>query len=388
MIIPYGKHKIDNNDIKNVQKSLKSQFIAQGPLVRKFETNLKRKVKSKYCVAVNSATSALHISCLALGINHKNLVWTVPNTFVSSANAALFCGATIDFVDIDEKNFNICLRLLKKKLEISKKKKKLPSLLIVVHLAGNPTLAREIRKLSIIYKFKVLEDASHSLGAKYYGKHVGCSLWSDATVFSFHPVKMITTAEGGAVMTNNKKIYKKLCLFSNNGITKNKKDFLFKNKQPNYYEQQVLGFNYRMNELQASLGISQLKKLNQFIKERNLIANYYKKKLFHKKIGFQEINKDFLCSYHLFVIKILGKNKEKLRNKILFWLKKKKIFVGIHYYPVHLQPYYKKLGFYRGNFPKSEEYSNVAMSLPIYCGLKKRNLDFIVKNILNILDAK
>ena len=388
MIIPYGKHKIDSKDIKYVEKSLKSKFIAQGPLVSKFEINLKHKVKSKYCVAVNSATSALHISCLALGINHKDLVWTVPNTFVSTANAALFCGASIDFVDIDEKNFNICLNSLKKKLEISKKEKKLPNLLIVVHLAGNPTLAKEIKKLSKIYKFKILEDASHSLGAKYYGKNVGCSLWSDATVFSFHPVKMITTAEGGAVMTNNKKIYKNLCLFSNNGITKNKKDFLIKNKQPNYYEQQVLGFNYRMNELQAALGISQLTKLDKFFKERNLIANYYKKKLIHKKIGFQELSKNFLSSYHLFVIKILGKNNDKLRNRILFWLKKKKIYVGIHYYPVHLHPYYKKLGFYRGNFPKSEKYSDTVMSLPIYCGLKKKDLDFIIKNILITLNAK
>ncbi len=324
MIIPYGKHVIDSSDIKYVKKTLKSDFITQGPLVKKFEHNLKNKVNSKYCVAVNSATSALHISCLALGMNKKKLVWTVPNTFVSTANAALFCGATIDFVDIDEKNYNISLNLLKKKLEFSKKKKKLPNLLIVVHLAGNPSLAKEIKKLSKIYKFKILEDASHSLGAKYYGKNVGCSSWSDATVFSFHPVKMITTAEGGAVMTNNKKVYKKLCLFSNNGITKNKKDFLIKNKQPNYYEQQVLGFNYRMNEIQAALGISQLIKLNKFVKERNKIADYYKKKLINKKISFQEINKNFLCSYHLFVIKILGKNNKILRNKILFQLKKKK----------------------------------------------------------------
>ena len=276
----------------------------------------------------------------------------------------------------------------KKKLDVSKKEKKLPNLLIVVHLAGNPTLAKEIKKLSKIYKFKILEDASHSLGAKYYGKNVGCSMWSDATVFSFHPVKMITTAEGGAVMTNDKKIYKKLFLFSNNGITKNKKDFLIKSKQPNYYEQQVLGFNYRMNELQAALGISQLTKLDKFVKERNMIANYYKKKLIHKKIAFQELGKNFLCSYHLFIIKIIGKNNKNLRNKILFWLKKKKIYVGIHYYPVHLHPYYRNLGFSSGDYPKSEEYSDTAMSLPIYSGLKRKDLDVIIKNILNIINAK
>ena len=205
MTIPYGKHKIDSKDLKFVQKSLKSELITQGPLVKKFEINLKNKVKSKYCVAVNSATSALHISCLALNINKKSLVWTVPNTFVSTSNSALFCGAKIDFVDIDNKSFNISLVELKKKLERSKKIKRLPSLLIVVHLAGNPTLAKEIKKLSQIYNFKILEDASHSLGANYYSKKVGCSTWSDATVFSFHPVKMITTAEGGAVMTMIKK---------------------------------------------------------------------------------------------------------------------------------------------------------------------------------------
>ncbi len=388
MIIPYGKHKIDSKDVKYVQKSLKSKFITQGPAVKKFEKNLKNKVESKYCVAVNSATSALHISCLALDVNKKSLVWTVPNTFVSTANSALFCGAKIDFVDIDYKNFNISLTELKKKLEKSKKEKKLPSLIIVVHLGGNPTLAMEIKKLSQRYKFKILEDASHSLGANYYGKKVGCSIWSDATVFSFHPVKMITTAEGGAVMTNNKKIYKKLRLFSSNGITKNKKDFLINVKQPNYYEQQVLGYNYRMNELQAALGISQLTKLHKFVKERNVIANYYREKLIHKKILFQEINKNTLSSYHLFIIRILGKNNKKIRDKILLGLKKKKIYLGIHYYPVHLQPYYKNLGFRRGNFPISEDYSDTAMSLPIYSGLKKKEIDKIINYILNNLDEK
>tara|TARA_B110000259_G_C14028785_1_gene405803 strand:+ start:3261 stop:4424 length:1164 start_codon:yes stop_codon:yes gene_type:complete len=387
-MIPYGKHKIDSIDIKSVERSLKSQFITQGPLVKKFEKDLRNKVKSKYSIVVNSATSALHISCLALEINKSKIVWTVPNTFVSSANAALFCGAKIDFVDIDERTFNISLKLLQKKLEKSKKEKKLPSLLIIVHLGGNPTLSKEISKLSKTYKFKIIEDASHSLGASYYGKKVGCSSWSDITVFSFHPVKMITAAEGGAAMTNNKKIYKKLSLFSNHGITKNKKEFIFKNKKPNYYEQQVLGFNYRMNELQAALGISQLKKLDKFFKERNLIANYYKKKLIHPQLNFQEIDKNCLCSYHLFIIKITGKNKKKIRNEILFSLKRKKIYVGIHYHPVHLHPYYKKMGFSIGNYPKSEEYSNTAMSLPIYPGLKTNNLNIVIKNVLKILNDK
>ena len=387
-MIPYGKHKIDSIDIKSVERSLKSQFITQGPLVKKFEKDLRNKVKSKYSIVVNSATSALHISCLALEINKSKIVWTVPNTFVSSANAALFCGAKIDFVDIDERTFNISLKLLEKKLEKSKKEKKLPSLLILVHLGGNPTLSKEISKLSKTYKFKIIEDASHSLGASYYGKKVGCSSWSDITVFSFHPVKMITAAEGGAAMTNNKKIYKKLSLFSNHGITKNKKEFIFKNKKPNYYEQQVLGFNYRMNELQAALGISQLKKLDKFFKERNLIANYYKKNLIHPQLNFQEIDKNCLCSYHLFIIKITGKNKKKIRNEILFSLKRKKIYVGIHYHPVHLHPYYKKMGFSIGNYPKSEEYSNTAMSLPIYPGLKTNNLNIVIKNVLKILNDK
>ena len=388
MIIPYGKHVIDSSDIEYVKNTLKSDFITQGPLVKKFERNLKHKVNSKYCVAVNSATSALHISCLALGMNEKKLVWTVPNTFVSTANAALFCNSKIDFVEIDINNFNISINFLKKKLIEAKKKKLIPDLLIVVHLAGNPTFAKEIKKLSNIYKFKILEDASHSLGSKYYKKNVGCSLWSDATVFSFHPVKMITTAEGGAVMTNSKNVYKKLRLFSNNGITKNYADFIFKNKKPNYYEQQVLGFNYRMNELQAALGISQLKKLNKFVKERNLIANYYKKNLLHRQIEFQELDANFKSSYHLFIIRITGKNNKYLRNKILFELKKKKFHAGIHYYPVHLHPYYKNLGFSKGNYPISERYSESAMSLPIYYGLKIKILNNIIKIILNILNEK
>jgi UDP-4-amino-4,6-dideoxy-N-acetyl-beta-L-altrosamine transaminase len=387
-MIPYGKHRIDQKDIDSVVRALKSKFLTQGPLVKKFENSLKSITKAKYALAVNSATSALHISCLALGIDNKKIVWTVPNTFVSTANAALFCGAKIDFVDIDSDTLNICIKSLSEKLILSKEKNLKPDLLITVHLGGNPTESKEIRRLSKMYNFKIIEDASHSFGAKYYKKNVGCSLWSDITVFSFHPVKMITTGEGGAALTNNKNIYDKLILYGNNGVTKDKKKFIFKNNQPNYYEQQVLGFNYRLTEIQAALGISQLKKINKYVKERNLLANYYKKKLIHPNILFQKIVKNFVCSYHLLIIKIKGKKNKLLRNKIITYLLNKNIYAGIHYYPVHLHPYYKKIGFSERVYPNSEEHSRNSISLPIYSGLKIKNLDLIIKYILKIMNDK
>ena len=279
-MIPYSRQQISQIDVKNVIRVLKSKLITQGKKVEEFENKLANFCKSKFAVTTNSATSALHISCISLGLSKNDYLWTVPNTFVASSNCALYCGAKVDFVDIDPITNNISIHELKRKLKISKLKNKLPKILVVVHFGGHPCNLKEIKNLSKKYKFKIIEDASHALGAKYKNEKIGSCKYSDVTVFSFHPVKSITTAEGGSALTNNKKLYENMSMLRTHGITKDKKKFKNKkNSDPWYFEQQLLGFNYRMNEIEAALGISQLKSLNSFIKKRNKIAKIYDKHL-------------------------------------------------------------------------------------------------------------
>ena len=289
-MFPYSRQSIYKKDILSVVRVLKSDFLTQGPLVNKFEKKILNYVKAKYAVATNSGSSALHIACLALNLKKGDIVWTVPNTFAATANCALLCGAKVDFVDIDKNTWNMCVRSLEKKLQ--KEKNKLPKIVIPVHFAGQPTEQKKIWELSKKFKFKIIEDASHSLGAKHFIEPVGSCKWSDITVFSFHPVKIITTGEGGMATTNNKKYSDQMKIFLSNGIVKDSKLFKFKKKnQPWYYEYQKTGFNYRMNEISASIGISQLSRLKGFLKKRNNIAKLYKKILDKLFIRYQKINK-------------------------------------------------------------------------------------------------
>ena len=380
-IIPYSRQKIDRQDINAVTKVLKSDFITQGPLINKFEKKIARAVKAKFATACNSATSALHISCMALGFKKNDILWTVPNSFVASANCAKQIGGKVDFVDIDTTTFNIDIKLLAKKLKEAKKNNKLPKIIIPVHFAGQPTLQDEIYKLSKKFKFKIIEDASNSLGANYKKIKVGNCKWSDITVFSLHPVKIITSGEGGIATTNNKNIFYKLQMYKNHGITKNKKFFLKKNFPGWHYEQQFLGLNYRMNEISAALGISQLYKLNSYVKDRNRIANYYKKKIDIDDLALPKINSFCLSTFHLFVVRITSKNYKKIQVKLFTFLRKKKILVNVHYIPIHLQPYYKSLGFKKGDFKNSEKHAESTLSLPIYPGLASQELDYIIKQI-------
>ena len=304
-MLPYSRQSINKQDIASVIKVLKSDFLTQGPKVIEFEKKISQYVKSKYAVSSNSGSSSLHLACLALSVKKNDIVWTVPNTFAASANCAINCGAKVDFVDIDRKTWNIDIGSLEKKLAISQKKNKLPKILIPVHFGGQPTEQEKIWKLSKKFKFKIIEDASHSIGSKHCGEMVGSCKWSDITVFSFHPTKIITTGEGGMATTNDKKTAEKMRIFRTNGITKDYK--LFKNKNnsgPWYYEQLESGYNYRMNDIAAALGISQLKRINQFIKKRNLIAKLYKDLLKNAPVEFQEINNYNFSSYHLFIIKL------------------------------------------------------------------------------------
>ena len=382
----YSTQTISKKDIISVNKILKSEFLTQGPKTPEFENKIKILVGSKYVLATNSASSALLLACKALSLKSGDLFWTVPNSFVATANCGVLCGLKIDFLDIDPDTWNISIEKLEKKLKIAKKKKRLPKLIIIVHLGGLPVNPIKLNNLSKKYKFKIIEDASHSLGGKYYSKSVGCSKWSDITIFSFHPVKIITTGEGGCCTTNKKKYYEKLKALRNNGIIKERKNFKFKNLGPWYYEQHSLGYNFRMNDIQSALGISQLKNLNIFVKKRNKIAKFYCNQLKNLPLKFQKIEKIFYSSYHLFIIKLNIKYKY-LHRKLFDYLRSKNVLVNLHYLPIHLQPFYRKFGFKKNQFPVAEEYSESAISIPIYPNLRKKDQIKII-NFIKLFFSK
>ena len=378
--LKYSTQTISKKDIISVSKVLKSELLTQGPITIKFENKIKNLVGSKYALTVNSGSSALLLACKVLSLKSGDLFWTVPNSFVATANCGILCGLKIGFVDIDNDTWNISIEKLENKLKIAKKKGKLPKLIIVVHLGGLPVNPLKLKKLSRKYKFKIIEDASHSFGGKYYSRKVGCSKWSDITVFSFHPVKIITTGEGGCCATNQKKYHEKLITLRNNGIIKEKKKFRSKNLGPWYYEQHSLGYNFRMNDIQSALGISQLKNLNIFLKKRNQIAKFYHDNLKNLPIEFQKIEKNFYSTYHLFIIKLDVKYKY-LHKKFFNYLRSKNMYVNLHYLPIHLQPFYRKFGFKKNQFPVAEEYSETAISIPIYPNLKKEEQIKIINYI-------
>ena len=389
--LPYGTQYIDRFDRNEILKVLSSKFITQGPEIKKFENIFARYVGSKYAIACASGTAALHLSCLALGINSKSKVITSAITFVASANCAEYLGANVDFVDVDKKTFCISVTELEKKL----KKKKI-DLVIPVHLSGHSSDMAQIYKLKKKYDFHIIEDSCHALGGKYNSFKVGSCKYSDISTFSFHPVKPITTGEGGMITTNNKKIYQKLLLYRSHGIHKNSSRFKNRNlafdnnNQPNkwYYEMDVLGFNYRMNDLQAALGKSQLKKINLFTKKRNDIANLYNesfKNVQNLKIPFK--NKDVLHSYHLYTIQVDFKKTNLTKNKFMKFLFDCGIGTQVLYIPVFLQPYYKrKYNFNPKKFPVSMKYYQQALSIPIFYDLKKAEQKLVIKKIKQMLD--
>ena len=373
-IINYAKQHVSKRDILEVTKVLKSDFLTQGPISKSFSEKIKSISKAKHCTLFNSATSALHGACAALGLDNKSLLWTSANSFLSSATCGLMCGSKVDFVDIDVNTFNICSNKLETKLKKSKKK---PDVLVVVHFAGLPCEMKSINYLSKKYNFKIIEDASHAIGSNCMGFPTGSSHFSDITVFSFHPVKIITTGEGGAALTNSSLLSKKLDLISNQGIERNQT--LFKNKKMKncswYYEMQSLGYNYRMNDIQSALGMSQLNQIKKFIKKREYIFNYYKKNLDTKYLKLQHISSNVRSSYHLAVATC----KNKISKKSIF---KKFLHNGIrlqtHYIPIHLHPYFKRLGFKKKQFPICENYYENSFSLPIYYGLNLQDLKKVV----------
>lgn len=371
-MIPFSKQTISNKDIQSVINVMKSDFLTQGKKVIEFEKKISKFTKSRFAISSNSGSSSLHLACLSLNLKKNDIVWTVPNTFAASANSALLCGARVDFVDIDPNTWNIDVKQLESKLKNSKKKKKLPKILIPVHFAGQPTDQKKIWQLSRKYNFKIIEDASHSLGARHAKEIVGSCKWSDITVFSFHPTKIITTAEGGMATTNKIDYANRMRMFRTNGIVKDKELLIRKkNFSPWYYEHQAVGHNFRMNEISASLGISQLKRVNKFIKKRNEIANYYKKILKDLPVEIQKIKKENLSSYHLFIIKLNLRFFKHSYKSIFKKLRNKNFFVNLHYMPLHLSPYFRKKGFKENQFPVSENFSKMAISIPIFPNIKK-----------------
>jgi len=381
-MIPYSRQSIFKEDIREVTKVLKSKILTQGNILDKFEKKISKYVGSKYAVAVSSASAGLHISCVALNLKKNDILWTVPNTFVASASCGLHCGAKIDFVDIDERSHNISIEKLEEKLKNSKKTNELPKILVPVHFAGQPTLQEKIYSLSKKYKFKIIEDASHSLGSKRFNYKVGNCKWSNIAVFSFHPVKPITTAEGGVITTNNKKHYEDLKILRNHGILRDYKKLKIKSHW--YYEQVKLGFNYRMNEIQAALGISQLKKLKKFNNFRNKAAKYYFKNLKNLPLKLPQIDKNNFCSFHLFVINFDENRVKKKYDLIYKELIKKKIGINLHYLPVHLHPVFRKFGFKKGDFPISEKHSRTAISIPLFYKISKGQQFKVIKVLKNI----
>lgn len=385
-MIPYGRQDINQDDIDSVVNILKSDFLTQGPQVPIFENLVSKKVGAKYGLCANSATSALHMACSALDLNKGDYLWTSPITFVASSNCGLYCGAQIDFVDIDLISYNICPIALEKKLIDAKNQNKLPKVLVAVHLAGFSCDMKKIYDLSIKYSFKIIEDASHAIGGKYMGEYIGSCRYSDITIFSFHPVKIITTAEGGMAMTNSSTLAKKMELFRTHGITRDQSQMTHKPDGPWFYQQVSLGFNYRMTELQAALGISQLDRLDEFVSIRHQLASRYDELLLEFPLQVPTRNIDTYSALHLYIITLDLKKCTESHLDIFNKLREQGIGVNLHYIPVHTHPYYQELGFHWGDFPKSELYYKSAISLPMFPGLSHSDQNQVVSSLKSSLN--
>ncbi len=376
--IPYSRQDINQDDINSVIKVLQSPFITQGPKIVEFEESIEKYCNAKYARALSSGTAALHIALLSLDIKPGDIVWTSPISFVASANAALYVGAKVDFIDCNINTGNIDINSLSKKLSGAKKLNKLPKAIIAVHYTGRPCNMEEIYKLSIEYGFKIVEDAAHALGASYNKESkIGSNKYADITMFSFHPVKSITTGEGGVLTTNNEKIAERISLLRSHGITRDEKYMQNQSHGPWYYEQIELGYHYRITDIQAALGISQIQRLDDFILARRNVASYYNNEL--SLLPIVTPTPDGNSAWHLYVIQVEGK----LRHKIFDNLRKLNIGVNVHYIPIHLQPYYEKLGFKKGDFPRAEMFYSRCISIPIFPSLTKEEMAFVVKGVRN-----
>lgn len=377
-MIRYGQQDITQADIDAVISVLKSVNLTQGPAIPAFEQSVLDFTGTQYAVAVNSATSALHIACMALGLGPGDQLWTSPNTFVASANCALYCGAQVDFVDIDPHTYNLCPIKLEEKLIAAENTGKLPKIVVPVHLSGQPCDMAAIHALGKKYGFKIIEDASHAIGGYYKGEPIGNGRYSDITVFSFHPVKIITTAEGGMALTNDAEIAAQLGLLRSHGITRDPALMTQPTDGPWYYQQVALGFNYRMTDMQAALGVSQMSRLAEYVKRRHEIAKRYDELLADLPITLPWQHADSYSAYHLYVIRLQLDKIGVSHLHVFDALRAKDIMVNLHYIPVHTQPYYQNMGFKHGDYPQAEQYYREAISIPMHPTLTQQEQDFVV----------
>jgi UDP-4-amino-4,6-dideoxy-N-acetyl-beta-L-altrosamine transaminase len=379
--IPYGRQDVTDSDIEAVVNTLKSDFLTQGPLVPKFEDKVASYCGANFAVATNSATSALHIACLSLGLGPGDILWTSPITFVASANCGLYCGAKVDFVDIDPDTFNLCPELLKTKLENARANRCLPKIVVAVHMCGQSCDMEAIYELSREYGFSIIEDASHGIGGAYKKKKVGSCQYSDITVFSFHPVKIVTTGEGGMATTNRGDVAETMRRLRSHGITRNPQLMTQESDGTWYYQQIELGFNYRMSDIQAALGINQMNRLNLYVKRRDELARRYERLLNDCPVKTPRQWTNIKSSWHLFVVRLQLEKIGKTRQEIFNLLRRSGVGVNVHYIPVHVQPYYQSMGFSRGDYPNAEKYYSEAITLPLFPKMTENEQDYIVQEL-------
>ena len=385
--IPYGRQDITEADIDAVVAVLKSDFLTQGPMVPKFEQAVSNYCGAQYAVALNSATSALHVACLALGLRPGDWLWTSPITFVASANCGLYCGAKVDFVDIDPLTYNLCPVALETKLEKADGEGRLPKVVVAVHLCGQPCDMVAINRLAQRYGFKIIEDASHAVGGRFRGEPIGNCRYSAVTIFSFHPVKIITSAEGGMALTNNADLAKKMALLRSHGITRDPLQMTSDSEGPWFYQQIELGFNYRLTDLQAALGLSQMDRLQPYVAQRNQLANRYDELLSSMPVTTPSQSPDSYSSRHLYVIRIQLEKVKKSQLEIFDTLRASGIEVNLHYIPVYKHPYYQRMGFNASDFPQSQQYYSEAVSLPMYATLSESQQDRVVAEIKSVMQT-
>jgi UDP-4-amino-4,6-dideoxy-N-acetyl-beta-L-altrosamine transaminase len=380
-LIRYGSQSISQEDIASVVAILQSDFLTQGPAVIDFEAALSARCAAKHAIACNSATSALHLACLAAGLSEGDWLWTSPNTFVASANCARYCGADVDFVDIDVRTLNMDVVKLKKKLEQARKDNRLPKIVVAVAFSGRSCEMEGIHSLAEEYQFTVIEDASHALGASYQGLPVGCGTYADMTVFSFHPVKIITTAEGGAILTNSERLSQQLRSLRSHGVMRDAQKMDQDSHGPWYYQMQELGFNYRLTDIQAALGLSQLMRLDAFLARRRERVECYQEAFSDLPLTLPVADDHIQSAWHLYVIRLQQDKISKTRREIFDELRAASIEVNVHYIPVHLHPYYRRLGFSAGDFPEAERYYDCAISLPMHAALSHEEQDHVISSV-------
>ncbi len=386
-MIPYAAQEITEEDIQSVEAVLRSPLITQGNVVPRFEAELCNYTGAKYATVVNSATSALHLACLALDLTAGDWLWTSPVSFVASANCSQYCGAKIDFVDIDPLTYNLSISALEAKLQQARVENKLPKIVVAVHLAGQSCDMQAIHELSQQYGFKILEDAAHAIGGRYQHSPIGQCQYSDICVFSFHPVKNMTTGEGGAALTNQARLAKKMALLRSHGINREECSHSKLERAPWYYEQTALGFNYRMTDFQAALGISQLHRLDKYITVRQTLADKYQQSLKHLPLTLPHIETHCYCAFHLYIVLI---NTDQGLNHLSIFnaLRQMGIAVNVHYIPIYKQPYYQKLGFPSDYCPNAETYYQQAITLPLYPLLTVEKQAYIIQSITSLLQTE